>query len=59
MAAPCVLQRLAEDLKDALRSDLEDVSLALLMTPAQFDAFQLRRATKVHIISLYPEYQRK
>lgn len=39
-------ERLAEDLKDALRSDLEDVSLALLMTPAQFDAFQLRRATK-------------
>jgi len=39
-------KKLDEDLKGALRSDLEDVSLALLMTPAQFDAFQLRKATK-------------
>ncbi|KAM4634380.1 annexin A1-like [Polymixia lowei] len=37
---------LADDLKSALKSDLEDVSLALLMTPAQFDAHQLRKATK-------------
>ncbi|KAM7393247.1 hypothetical protein PAMA_008072 [Pampus argenteus] len=39
-------KKLDEDLKGALRSDLEDVTLALLMTPAQFDAFQLRKATK-------------
>ncbi|XP_071322019.1 annexin A1-like [Trachinotus anak] len=39
-------ERLDEDLKGALRSDLEDVSLALLMTPAHFDAYQLRKATK-------------
>jgi len=38
--------KLDSDLKAALRSDLEDVSLALLMTPAQFDAVQLRKATK-------------
>lgn len=39
-------KRLDKALKSALRSDLEDVSLALLMTPAHFDAFQLRKATK-------------
>lgn len=37
---------LAEALKSALRSSLEEVALALLMTPAQFDAHQLRLATK-------------
>lgn len=40
-------QRLDKDLKSCLRSDLEDVSLALLMSPAHFDAYQLRKATKV------------
>ncbi|KAM9735595.1 annexin A1-like [Menidia menidia] len=39
-------RRLDEDLKSALRSDLEDVSLALLMMPAQFDAYLLKKATK-------------
>uniref|UniRef100_H3CI33 Annexin n=1 Tax=Tetraodon nigroviridis TaxID=99883 RepID=H3CI33_TETNG len=39
-------KRLDKDLKSCLRSDLEDVSLALLM-PAHFDAYQLRKATKV------------
>ncbi|CAB1332714.1 unnamed protein product, partial [Coregonus sp. 'balchen'] len=37
---------LTDDLKSALRSDLKDVVLALLMTPDQFDAHQLRQATK-------------
>ncbi|XP_059214125.1 annexin A1-like [Centropristis striata] len=37
---------LEEDLKAVLRSDLEDVALALLKTPAQFDAFLMRKATK-------------
>lgn len=41
------LQALADALKSALWSDMEDVVLALLMTPAQFDAHQLRKATKV------------
>lgn len=45
----CVLQRLDDDLKKALRSDLENVSLALLMTPAQFNAYLLRKATKVSV----------
>lgn len=49
VAAPCVLQKLDEALKAALRSDLEDVSLALLKTPAHFDASELRRATKVQL----------
>ncbi|XP_071390168.1 annexin A1-like [Centroberyx affinis] len=39
-------EALADALKSALRSDLEDVALALIMTPAQFDAHQLRKATK-------------
>ncbi|XP_061836755.2 annexin A1-like [Nerophis lumbriciformis] len=39
-------ESLSRALKSALRSDLEDISLALLMTPAHFDAYLLRRATK-------------
>lgn len=42
-----VLQSLERALKSALRSDLEDVCLALLKTPAEFDAYLLRKATKV------------
>lgn len=37
---------LEKALKSALRSDLEDVSLALLMDPPHFDAYLLRKATK-------------
>lgn len=39
-------ERLDRALKSALRSDLEDVCLALLMMPAHFDAHVLRKATK-------------
>ncbi|KAM9841303.1 annexin A1-like [Aulostomus maculatus] len=39
-------EKLDEALKSALRSDLEDVTLALLMTPAHFDAYLFRDATK-------------
>ncbi|XP_062268274.1 annexin A1-like [Platichthys flesus] len=39
-------KKLEKDLKSALRSHLEDVSLALIMTPAQFDAHLIRKATK-------------
>lgn len=39
-------ERLDRALKSALKSDLEDVTLALLMTPAQFDAHCIRKATK-------------
>ncbi|KAJ0057677.1 hypothetical protein NL108_011624, partial [Boleophthalmus pectinirostris] len=39
-------KRLEKELKSALRGDLEDVALALLMPPAQFDAFCIRKATK-------------
>nr|XP_046230743.1 annexin A1-like [Scatophagus argus] len=39
-------KNLEKDLKSALRSHLEDVSLALLMTPTHFDAYLLRKATK-------------
>ncbi|KAJ3605004.1 hypothetical protein NHX12_027055 [Muraenolepis orangiensis] len=37
---------LVKELKSELRSDLEDVILGLMLTPAQFDAFLLRKATK-------------
>ncbi|XP_020780170.1 annexin A1-like [Boleophthalmus pectinirostris] len=37
---------LEKELKSALKGDLEDVALALLMTPAEFDAFCIREATK-------------
>ncbi|XP_032426229.1 annexin A1-like [Xiphophorus hellerii] len=39
-------KNLVKSLKPVLRSHLEDVVLALLMPPAQFDAYLLRRATK-------------
>ncbi|XP_047425045.1 annexin A1-like [Mugil cephalus] len=39
-------KKLDKDLKSALRSHLEDVSLALLMQPAHFDAYLLRKATR-------------
>lgn len=39
-------QTLDAALKKALRSDMEDVSLALLMPPAHFDAHLIRKATK-------------
>lgn len=45
------LQRLDTALKSVLRSDCEDVSLALLMPPAHFDAHLLRKATKVQVCS--------
>ncbi|XP_072309746.1 annexin A1-like [Eucyclogobius newberryi] len=39
-------EHLDKALKSALVRDLEDVSMALLMTPAQFDAYCIRKATK-------------
>ncbi|XP_029300962.1 annexin A1-like [Cottoperca gobio] len=39
-------KRLDRDMKSALKSDIEDVSLALLMDPPHFDAYLLRKATK-------------
>lgn len=39
-------QHLDKALKSALTGHLEDVTLALLMTPAQFDAHCIRKATK-------------
>ncbi|XP_068077273.2 uncharacterized protein isoform X2 [Danio rerio] len=40
------LRLLADELKKALKSHLEDVVLALLMTPSEYDAFEMRRAMK-------------
>ncbi|XP_048042598.1 annexin A6-like [Megalobrama amblycephala] len=37
---------LADDLKKALKSDFEEVVLALLMTPPEYDAFEMKRAMK-------------
>ncbi|XP_047227978.1 annexin A1-like [Girardinichthys multiradiatus] len=39
-------KNLVKVMKSVLRSDLEDVVLALLMPPAYFDAFLFRKATK-------------
>lgn len=39
-------KRLDKALKSVLRSDLEDISLALLMDSIHFDAYLLRKATK-------------
>ncbi|KAK9532820.1 hypothetical protein VZT92_010187 [Zoarces viviparus] len=39
-------KRLDKDLKSVLRSDFEEISLALLMDPIHFDAYLLRKATK-------------
>uniref|UniRef100_A0A3Q2CSJ4 Annexin n=1 Tax=Cyprinodon variegatus TaxID=28743 RepID=A0A3Q2CSJ4_CYPVA len=41
-------KNLVKSLKSVLKSDLEDVALALLMPPAHFDAYLLRKATKVN-----------
>ncbi|XP_051533289.1 annexin A1-like isoform X4 [Myxocyprinus asiaticus] len=37
---------LADDLKKALKSHFEEVVLALLMTPPEYDAFEMKRAMK-------------
>ncbi|XP_038143526.1 annexin A1-like [Cyprinodon tularosa] len=39
-------KNLVKSWESVLRSDLEDVALALLMPPAHFDAYLLRKATK-------------
>lgn len=44
-------QPLDETLKKALTGHLEEVVLALLKTPAQFDADELRAAMKVNAFS--------
>ncbi|KAK7173781.1 hypothetical protein R3I93_003567 [Phoxinus phoxinus] len=39
-------QPLVDALKQALKSDFEEVVLALLMTPPEYDAFEMKRAMK-------------
>uniref|UniRef100_A0A673KXB5 Annexin n=1 Tax=Sinocyclocheilus rhinocerous TaxID=307959 RepID=A0A673KXB5_9TELE len=43
---------LAADLKKALKSEFEEVVLALLMTPPEYDAFEMKRAMKVQLVTL-------
>lgn len=43
-------QPLEEAIKSALRSDFEDVVLALLMAPTQYDAYELKHAMKVNVV---------
>jgi len=45
-------QPLVDALKKALKSDFEEVVLALLMTPPEYDAFEVKRAMKVQLTSL-------
>lgn len=47
MTLPYSSQSLEEDLKKVLKGHLEDVAVALLKTPAQFDAEELRASMKV------------
>jgi len=42
-----MLQPLVDGLKKALKSDFEKVVLALLMTPPEYDASEMKRAMKV------------
>ena len=42
----CV-QDLSDDIKSELSGDFEKVMLGLLMTPAQYDAFECKAAIKV------------
>jgi len=42
-----MLQPLVDGLKKALKSDFEEVVLALLMTPPEYDASEMKRAMKV------------
>lgn len=48
-----MLQPLADALNKALKSDFEEVVLALLMTPPEYDAFQIKRAMKVQCFILF------
>lgn len=46
------MQDLIQDLKSELASNLEHVTLAMMMTPAEFDASQLRDAIAVSTTSV-------
>lgn len=43
----CYLQDLVQELKSALSGHFEDVIVALMMTPTEYDAYELRQALKV------------
>uniref|UniRef100_A0A3Q3K8R5 Annexin n=1 Tax=Monopterus albus TaxID=43700 RepID=A0A3Q3K8R5_MONAL len=52
-------KKLEVALKKALKSDHEDICLALLMPPAYYDAFLFRKATKVNISNVVDMAQAK
>ena len=48
-----IAQDLLQELKSALSGHFEDVIVALMMTPTEYDAYELRQALKVSKIKKY------
>ena len=52
-------QDLLQELKSALSGHFEDVIVALMMTPTEYDAYELRQALKVSNIQMHEWFPTK